>query len=858
MKVEINNSHGHAIDHAIDSNSNNLRTSPDIRKDGDSSSYYDDDDDDDEVIIDSNGTRYHSNRHLYAPLEITSRPAAVIIPNRTTNFFGIRRKKIKIILVAFIIAATILVASLVDTTTTSTTSEQPTREGEDDDGDDDDDEPNPPVFPESIKLFHPPKNEIEARELQTIVQESASDPILTREEEFSANNDKTSPSEKTGYDAQQQPTTTPDHTYTTANHFSSTHRIALLFSPGTYPIDFEVGYYVTVHGLGIHPTDVAFANVAKGPHVPALDKYTNRPPHGSGLDTFWRSIENVATYPRHGMRWTVSQAAPLRRMHIGANLDLYDGDAWVSGGVMTNVVVEGNVNFGGQQQWLMRNVDLRGGEVPVGGAWSLVFVGCVGDVPREFGGMMMKEGGGGGGGAAGPSISVVDDVDVRVEKPYIVMKEMGRHRHHRRRGSMIREDEEGREHPTSSEYYHRFLNGTSPREEVEYRRYRFELLVPAATFGRNATGPRFEDGSGDGIIRDFRRVKLGVPSNSTDPTEAAGQNHENLQKALDEGKDLVLSPGIYPVSDSLNVKHANQVILGLGYATLVAPRDGSPCILVHPRVPGVRIAGIMLEASKQKGKTNSRRTTSSSSSSSLLQWGNPAVDDDPGDARNPGVLSDVYARVGGVHRDASTDVMIRLHSGNVYGDNLWLWRADHVQLRPKEEPNFPQISSKYRQTERGECEVKNGLVVEAGASNVTIVGLAVEHATEDQTVWNGEYGQVYFYQSEFPYDVDHSFADNKFAGYRVGPNVQNHKAVGLGIYSNFRDYDVEVGTAVVHPAEDIGSRGIQLRNIFTVKLDNKGKISSIVNGRGPGPTVDSKNGHPYRCLNETCLGSEGE
>mmetsp|Transcript_25388 Transcript_25388/g.45823 ORF Transcript_25388/g.45823 Transcript_25388/m.45823 type:complete len:296 (-) Transcript_25388:275-1162(-) len=222
------------------------------------------------------------------------------------------------------------------------------------------------------------------------------------------------------------------------------------------------------------------------------------------------------------------------------------------------------------------------------------------------------------------------------------------------------------------------------------------------------------------------------------------------------------------------------------------------------------------------------------------------------------LLSDVYARVGGVHRDASTDVMIRLHSGNVYGDNLWLWRADHVQLRPKEEPNFPQISSKYRQTERGECEVKNGLVVEAGASNVTIVGLAVEHATEDQTVWNGEYGQVYFYQSEFPYDVDHSFADNKFAGYRVGPNVQNHKAVGLGIYSNFRDYDVEVGTAVVHPAEDIGSRGIQLRNIFTVKLDNKGKISSIVNGRGPGPTVDSKNGHPYRCLNETCLGSEGE
>jgi len=113
MEIEFNNSDGHAIDYAIDSDSNNLRTSPDIRKDDDSSSDYDDVDDD--AIIEFKGTPYHSNHHFYAPLEITSRPASVIIPNRTTNFFGIRRKRIKIILVLlFIIAATILVASLVE------------------------------------------------------------------------------------------------------------------------------------------------------------------------------------------------------------------------------------------------------------------------------------------------------------------------------------------------------------------------------------------------------------------------------------------------------------------------------------------------------------------------------------------------------------------------------------------------------------------------------------------------------------------------------------------------------------------------------------------------------------------------
>ena len=38
---------------------------------------------------------------------------------------------------------------------------------------------------------------------------------------------------------------------------------------------------------------------------------------------------------------------------------------------------------------------------------------------------------------------------------------------------------------------------------------------------------------------------------------------------------------------------------------------------------------------------------------------------------------DVFARVGGAsyERNVSTDAMIVLHSGNIIGDNIWLWRA---------------------------------------------------------------------------------------------------------------------------------------------------------------------------------------
>lgn len=35
-------------------------------------------------------------------------------------------------------------------------------------------------------------------------------------------------------------------------------RAALLFKPGVYSFDVPVGYYTTVHGLGVNPEDVSF------------------------------------------------------------------------------------------------------------------------------------------------------------------------------------------------------------------------------------------------------------------------------------------------------------------------------------------------------------------------------------------------------------------------------------------------------------------------------------------------------------------------------------------------------------------------------------------------------------------------
>lgn len=427
------------------------------------------------------------------------------------------------------------------------------------------DEPNPPLLPESMLVFYPPQNEHEMHEMQTLLNKY-SDPILTWDEFIHSSNGNEVPNHQ-------------EFTHTSADHFSD-KRTALLFTPGVYPLDIEIGYYTSLYGLGVHPDDVTFIG-SKGPYVPSLDKFTDRPPNGSGLNSFWRSIENIATKPQSEMTWAVSQAAPLRRIHVHGDLNLFDADAWVSGGFGSNLVVDGSINFGGQQQWILRNANVNGIS---GGAWNLVFVGCMGNIPGETTSLE----------AGGPLVSVEDKPRVSLEKPYIVLKDQ-------------QIDDRINQVP------------------------RFELRVPKVMRRKDAIIAQFHE---DVEIRDFCRVKLVVPSVSLDVAMAATENHSKIQKALDHGKDIVFSPGIYYLSSSLKIKHPNQVLLGLGYATLIAPTNGSPCIHVLNNVPGVRIAGIMLEASVL---TEEQKTKNSC----LLQWGDNGIVDD-GDASNPGLLSGEY------------------------------------------------------------------------------------------------------------------------------------------------------------------------------------------------------------------------
>ena len=65
------------------------------------------------------------------------------------------------------------------------------------------------------------------------------------------------------------------------------------------------------------------------------------------------------------MLWAVSQASPIRRVHVATQMLLYEyvgGDAacFASGGFMANVKVDGKVASGSQQQWYTRNRSVVG------------------------------------------------------------------------------------------------------------------------------------------------------------------------------------------------------------------------------------------------------------------------------------------------------------------------------------------------------------------------------------------------------------------------------------------------------------------------------------------------------------------
>ncbi len=540
-----------------------------------------------------------------------------------------------------------------------------------------------------------------------------------------------------------------------SNQFG-TDRYALLFKPGTYgsssdPLNFQVGYYTSIAGLGRSPGDVVINGSV----------YVHNQCDGSfctALNNFWRSLSNLTinvTTPNFGCYsgefWAVSQAAPMRRVDVNGFATLMDyctQPSFASGGFIADSRFNDTIVNGSQQQWLVRNSAVGNW---TNGVWNQVFSGVVGAPAECFPAQA----------SCGGPYTTLPSSSVTREAPYLYVDSGGNQ----------------------------------------------NVFVPSAQSG--SSGTTWAGGATPGTSIPIDRFYVAKPSDSA----------ATINSALRTGRNLILTPGIYHLDQSISVTRPDTVVLGLGFPTLI-PTNGNAA-MTTARAKGILISGVMFDA----GPVNSPV---------LLQVGSGHARSD-NESSDPSTLSDVFFRIGGATPGSATTSLV-VNSNNVILDDIWAWRADHG--------NGVGWTSNTADT---------GVIV--NGDNVTAYGLFVEHYQKYETIWNGNGGTVVFFQNEMPYDPPNQAAwmeapgVDGWAAFKVGDAVTSFHGYGMGSYSFFNQgVNIYAAHAFEVPATlPPGS----LHNLLTVFLDPShglGGILNVVNDTG-GPSTIANPDVPVTVVN---------
>jgi hypothetical protein len=450
----------------------------------------------------------------------------------------------------------------------------------------------------------------------------------------------------------------------------------------------------------------------------------------SVLCNFWRAVENLAVEPaKDTMIWGVSQASPMRRVHVKGNLQLYD-KGYASGGFLADSRVDGTVNAGPQQQWFTRNSKMGKW---IGSNWNMMFVGVHGAPAQNW-----PDG----------AYTTINETPLVREKPYLISDEMG-----------------------------------------------FSVKIPQLK--KSSSGPGWLNGSNNEKTIGMDKFYIADP---------ATDNSETINSALAKGKNILFTPGRYLLEKSISIKKPGTIVMGMGMATLI-PVNGNAAVEISD-VDGVTVCGLTIDAGCKFSQI-------------LFRAGEPGSK--ISHSNDPLFLYDLFFRVGGP-AEGSASACLEINSNDVYIDHTWLWRADH---------------GNGVGWDKNRCA--NGLIV--NGDNVTVYGLFNEHFQEYQTLWNGNNGRVYFYQSEMPYDPPSvsSWAHNNtngYASYKVADKVKSHEAWGLGIYNVFYDAPVIVDKAIETPAalEEM----IHNKIIYWLNGNKESVVRSIINGKGGAVNKDHR------------------
>jgi hypothetical protein len=535
-----------------------------------------------------------------------------------------------------------------------------------------------------------------------------------------------------------------------------TQRYALLFEPGTYgsatsPLDFTVGYYTEVAGLGQNPGQVVINGAINTFNQCSGSGFSNC----NATDNFWRSISNLTINVMGNTGcyagddfWAASQAAPLRRVNVNGNMTLMDyctgSPDYASGGFIADSRFSGGtITNGSQQQYMTRDSSLDGWSNSV---WNQVFCGSPGAPAQSFASNSGDSGG-------PPSYTTLSTCPVTEEEPYLYTDSAGN----------------------------------------------YNVFVPSLR--TNSSGPTWTTSS------NTPGTSLSV--NNTFYIVNSASTVAQINAALAAGDNLLFTPGVYSYASAINVTRPDTKIIGLGFATLI-PTSGNVTMNVAD-VSGVSISGLIFDAGPV-------------SSPALLQVG--TAGSTVSHASDPVTVDDVFFRVGGAETGTAATSFID-NSNNSIIDDVWAWRADHG------------AGAGSWTSDQG----NTGLVV--NGSNVTAYGLAVEHYQKQEVIWNGQHGEVIFFQNENPYEVPSqaswmaSPTQNGYPAFYIPSGVTSFQGYGMGSYSYF-DQGVNIQNAMAFQAPD--TAGVAFHDLLTVFLTGSGGIQSVINGTGT--AVSSSFGGP--------------
>ncbi|MBM4827541.1 coagulation factor 5/8 type domain-containing protein [Streptomyces althioticus] len=320
---------------------------------------------------------------------------------------------------------------------------------------------------------------------------------------------------------------------------------------------------------------------------------------------------------------------------------------------------------------------------------------------------------------------------------------------------------------------------------------KYRVFLPALR--RNARGVTWGNGTPRGTSLPLDRFYVAKP----------GDSAATMNRALEQGLHLLLTPGIYHVDEPVRVNRPNTVVLGLGYATLV-PDNGVTALKVAD-VDGVRLAGFLIDA----GTVNSPV---------LLEVGPRGASRNH--SANPITVQDVFIRIGGAGPGRATTSMV-VNARHTIVDHTWVWRADHGEGVG---------------WETNRCDY--GVVV--NGHDVLATGLFVEHFNKYDVQWNGERGRTIFFQNEKAYDAPNQAAIQNgslkgYAAYKVGDHVTTHEGWGMGSYCY---YNVDPTIVQHHGFAAPVRPGVRFHHIMVISLSGNGQYECVINDTGA-PTSGS-------------------